>query len=87
MVQRRSMQQLKRSQMPSRTLQQRCEVIWWKPPNLGMQKINVDASVFPGNQSYSIGMILRDNAGNFCRARTICKNGEIAAFEVEARGC
>lgn len=37
----------------------------WKPPFPGGFKINVDASVMPGENFFSIGMVLRDHEGSF----------------------
>lgn len=41
----------------------------WTAPAEGSLKINVDASVFEGRASYSIGKVLRDHLGVFCRAK------------------
>lgn len=49
---------------------QQCEHRW-KPPLPRQLKINVDASVFPGSNSFSIGWILRDSTGPFVRGKTM----------------
>lgn len=37
------------------------EAIRWKPPEVGSIKLNVDASFFPGANSFSVGMVIRDH--------------------------
>lgn len=37
----------------------------WKPPEEGQVKLNVDASVIEGADSFSIGMVIRDHCGVF----------------------
>lgn len=58
----------------------------WKPPDAGNYKINVDASVFPGAQTYSLGMVMRDHAGAFLGGRTCCFEGQVTVMEAEAMG-
>lgn len=48
-------------------------LVKWKAPAQGKLKINVDASVFKGSSSFTLGMILRDHQGQFCRARNLSK--------------
>lgn len=62
------------------------EVVKWKAPDEGSLKVNVDASVFAGKESFSVGMVLRDHRGGFCRARNMCSNGAVSVFEAETRG-
>lgn len=58
----------------------------WKAPEVNNFKVNVDASVFPGSNSYSVGMILRDHNGGFRKARNLRCEGQVSVFEAEARG-
>lgn len=58
----------------------------WIPPEAGRLKINVDAYVFAGTSSYSIGMVLRDHLGSFCKARSLRKRGQVSVFEAETQG-
>lgn len=58
----------------------------WTAPAEGNLKVNVDASVFKGRSSYSIGMVLRDHMGVFCRAKVKHQEGEVSVFEVETWG-
>lgn len=44
---------------------------------MDMLKINVDASVPPGMQAYSVGMVVRDSNGQFVRARNSKYAGEV----------
>lgn len=37
----------------------------WSPLENDCLKLNVDASIFPGTGSFSIGMMLRDHRGSF----------------------
>ena len=57
------------------------EVRNWQAPEVNRFKVNVDASVFSERANYSIGMILRDHEGGFCRARSMCQEGEVSVFE------
>ena len=58
----------------------------WVHPPPGVYKINVDASVFDGENHFSIGMVLRDHQGHFVRGR-VCKSaGCVSVFEAELVG-
>lgn len=46
----------------------------------------MDASVFNGEDSFSIGMIIRDHAGVFIRGKTMRFAGKVAVAEAEAVG-
>lgn len=61
-------------------------LVKWQAPVQGKFKINMDASVVEGSSSFSLGMILRDHLGHFCRARNLSKGGEVSVFEIEATG-
>ncbi|XP_074352876.1 uncharacterized protein LOC141692031 [Apium graveolens] len=58
----------------------------WQPPAAGSYKISVDASVFPGAQTYSVGMVIRDHACAFLGGRTCCFAGQVTVMEAEAMG-
>lgn len=47
----------------------------WVAPVAGSLKINVDASVYVGISSFTIGMVLRDHIRGFCKARNLCLEG------------
>ncbi|XP_074356538.1 uncharacterized protein LOC141696278 [Apium graveolens] len=49
----------------------------WRPREVGTFKINVDASVFPGAQTFSIGMVMRNHVGTFLAGRNQCFSGKI----------
>ncbi|XP_074323921.1 uncharacterized protein LOC141660834 [Apium graveolens] len=61
-------------------------MVHWKPPACGTLKVNVDASIFAGNMSYSVGMVLRDQTKGFYKARVLRNSGEVSMFEAEATG-
>lgn len=41
----------------------------WKLPAAGVFKVNVDASVYPGTNTFDVGMVLRDSTGTFMEAK------------------
>lgn len=41
----------------------------WQPPQQGWMKINVDAAIFMESSCIGIGSVIRDEHGNFVRAR------------------
>lgn len=58
----------------------------WQTPPTGCFKLNVDASVFKGESSYSLGMVIRDDHGQFVTGKNMRCPGEITVMEAEARG-
>lgn len=82
----REVQSLKTGRSNLRTQGQALEAGRWKAPEVNKLKVNVDASVVPGSNSYSVGMILRDHMGGFRKARNLRCEGEVSVFEAEARG-
>lgn len=58
----------------------------WQAPEAGVFKVNVDASVFPGTNEFSIGMILRNSAGDFMAAKNQKFGGEVSVVEAETIG-
>ncbi|XP_074351632.1 uncharacterized protein LOC141690759 [Apium graveolens] len=58
----------------------------WQVPEPGSYKLNVDASVFPNAQFFSVGMVMRDHLGSFIA----CKVGSFpmvdSVFEAELIG-
>lgn len=43
----------------------------WQPPEIRNFKVNVDASVIEGGESFSIGMVLRDHTGKFIEGKNM----------------
>lgn len=43
----------------------------WKPPREGCLKLNVDASIKLGSDSFAVGLILRDHHGVFVGVRPL----------------
>lgn len=58
----------------------------WSAPANGSLKLNVDASVYAGASSFSIGMVLRDDKGRFVRGKCMNVKGTVSVFEAESFG-
>lgn len=58
----------------------------WSPPEVGALKINVDASVRAGSDTFLVGMVLRDYEGVFVAGKTISIQASGSIFEAEAIG-
>lgn len=58
----------------------------WKPPSRGELKINVDASIFTGERSFRIGMVIRNDQGHFVQGKCMRFAGEISVLEAEMVG-
>lgn len=58
----------------------------WIPPEAGAVKINVDASVRDGADTFSVGMVLRGPEGDFIAGKTINMQAPGSVFEAEAIG-
>ncbi|KAL8118342.1 hypothetical protein AgCh_016030 [Apium graveolens] len=61
-------------------------VVRWKAPVEGRVKLNVDASIYPGTSSFSLGMVLRNHVGIFIQAKTMVKAGVVTVLEAEVWG-
>ncbi|XP_074322941.1 uncharacterized protein LOC141659906 [Apium graveolens] len=61
-------------------------VINWKPPDRGWLKLNVDASVKKGDSNFAIGMVIRNEDGNFIMGKNLRIAGCVNVLEVEAYG-
>ncbi|KAL8134373.1 hypothetical protein AgCh_009412 [Apium graveolens] len=58
----------------------------WQPPQQDCFKLNVDASVFNNEEFFSLGMVIRNDRGQFVRGKNMCISGKISVMEAEARG-
>lgn len=58
----------------------------WSAPEAGRLKLNVDASVFTGNSSFTVGWYSIIIMVSFIQAKNCRCTGEVSVFEVEARG-
>lgn len=58
----------------------------WVPPDPGSYKINVDASVYPGIDSFSIGLVLRDHGGTFIAGKFLNLRAPDSVFKAEMIG-
>lgn len=58
----------------------------WQPPAHGQLKLNVDASLYSSNNFYSIGMVLRDESGDFIGGKTMKLPGKVSVLDAEAKG-
>lgn len=58
----------------------------WKRPEEGSLKAHVDASVFPGSNSYTIAIVIRDHTGMFWKGRNARFLGNVSVLEAKAVG-
>ncbi|XP_017224846.1 uncharacterized protein LOC108201070 [Daucus carota subsp. sativus] len=60
--------------------------IKWKPPSHGVFKVNVDAAVTEGRDFFAVGMVLRNNQGQFLAGRVMRFAGHVPVVEAEMVG-
>lgn len=58
----------------------------WHPPSAGVLKCNVDAAFFEDTNQTGIGMVLRDEGGQFILARTLVIHGRLEVDIGEVMG-
>lgn len=58
----------------------------WKPPEVDQLKINVDASVVAGQDSFAVGMVLRNHQGQYIAGKTMRFAGAVPVLEAELTG-
>lgn len=58
----------------------------WSPPSQGCSKLNVDAFLANGGTGFTIGMLIRNDQGQFVRGKSICFQESVSVLEAEARG-
>ncbi|XP_050211354.1 uncharacterized protein LOC126661543 [Mercurialis annua] len=58
----------------------------WKAPPRGWLKVNTDAVVYPGRQSFGMGVVVRDWLGNIIQARSRCSFGSFSPRMAEIMG-
>ena len=58
----------------------------WRPLPQGMLKVNVDASVFPQSEIFSVGMVVRDHNGMFIAAKVMSLPRPGTILEAESIG-
>lgn len=58
----------------------------WEPPDSGRMKLNVDASVKEGESHYFVGMVIRNEVGQFVMGRNQKVAGQVNVLEAEAYG-
>lgn len=56
----------------------------WKWPERGWKKLNVDASVYADASYFTLGMILRDEGGQFVQGKDMKVQGNDTVLEAEA---
>lgn len=76
----------KSSAAASRTPMPQQQIITWKPPGEGSFKINVDATVKEGQDSFAIGMVLRNSQGQFLAGRVMKFAGTVQVMKAEMIG-
>ncbi|XP_074364063.1 uncharacterized protein LOC141704788 [Apium graveolens] len=58
--------------------------IMWHPPDIGAYKLNVDASLHIGECMFTLGLVVRDDRGQFIRGNNMRLAGEVSVMEAEA---
>lgn len=58
----------------------------WNPPAIGRYKLNVDASIHDGHSYFKIGMVLRNDKGDFVAGMNKCLQGSVTLLEAEVVG-
>lgn len=58
----------------------------WQPPQPAYLKLNVDVLVFSNASSFLLGMVIRDDRGQFVKGKNMCISGKVSIMEAEARG-
>ena len=58
----------------------------WQVPEVGCLKINVDASVIDGQNTFAIGIVLRNHQGCYITGRTMRFAGSVSVMEAELTG-
>lgn len=58
----------------------------WSPPEEGILKVYVDASVFPSLTTFTIGMVTRDHQGSFIASKNLRLPAPGSVFKAEAIG-
>lgn len=60
--------------------------IKWLPPHHGYTKLNVDASLYMGEESFTLGMVVRNEKGQYINGKNLKLLGSVSVMEAEARG-
>lgn len=55
----------------------------WVIPDMGSRKMNVDAAVKEGHNSFSVGLVLRDDKGLYIAGKTMHFAGQVQVVEAE----
>lgn len=58
----------------------------WQPPVMGWHKVNIEAAVHVGAPDFRVGMILRNDKGEFVEGMLRSFKEEASVLEAEARG-
>jgi hypothetical protein len=58
--------------------------VCWQPPVTGTVKCNIDAALFNDQQKFGVGMCIRNDQGNFMKAKTMWFHGTPPPQEAEA---
>lgn len=58
----------------------------WTPPDIGWHKLNIDASIQERQSGFQVGMILRNERGDFVSGMTKVISGFASTIEAEATG-
>ena len=71
-----------RTEVPNQT--QNCTR--WCPPGAGELKVNVDGSVYAGQDCFSIGMVMRNHLGHYVKGKTMRFAESVPVMEAELIG-
>lgn len=58
----------------------------WVPPEEGRLKLNVDAAVSENADEFSVGLVVRNDAGRFRMGKVMKWSGKVSVLEAESRG-
>ena len=60
--------------------------IKWKPPEVDQLKINVDAALTTGQNSYAVGMVIRNHHSQYKAGKIMRFAGMVSVLEAELKG-
>lgn len=78
--------QKQRNQLHKVVRSESCTKTKWQAPDVDVIKVNVDASVYPGSQTFSAGMVIRGHRGIFIARKNLYLPAVYLVFEAEVVG-
>lgn len=58
--------------------------VLWHPPDQGFVKLNVDAFLYIGEESFALGKVVRDEKGCFVKGKNMRLQGIVTVMDAEA---